>query len=450
MIGISSTTSASNSGKRSIGLDGNTSISFGSTQKRPKISESELTAPRAIQGEVTANWSVDRTLYGTRVGKHSKDGKIRLLGSVSTASDINIREHDVVVHQKGSKYCFSAFNGVDTTKFHTQEEFEDSFAIVGRAKAGFDFEDNVSGTKIAVQVRGACSLMNNSGGALVPGDIVALRIPNIKGTGNYVDAKGRILAQLVKVDKLPATGQLIRAVYRLYDATKMGKSIELLSVENTSSASTFRKSMSTEETLGVAATQTVLMDGLSLVHTLLEYGMISINIPAGALVNVGVNTSVKNVCDTSNPTPYKNITIAPNTGALTTTPMTNGERAERAEKFLYLAVMLGVWVPANNSGIKATKQPELIRNTVGKSYAGHITGSPGLALSRLFHGSDNVTAPIADPVLVHAWKEIDSRQKNSHTHLHSEMDATNNLGQSKIVGKVLSYSKACTDVDILM
>lgn len=140
-----------------------------------------------VQGDVTVNLPVNNSLPEVRqANSGARHSIVHPMEMYSHPDQIQIKQHDLVwilanehvlrknaARRDGRPYAFSSMTGIETRpdRFRNQEEFEESFFLIGRAKSDYNFGDPAQHkTGIAVQTQGSFTTDNNGWDYLSPGD----------------------------------------------------------------------------------------------------------------------------------------------------------------------------------------------------------------------------------------------------------------------------------------
>jgi len=188
-------------GDSSVGLAGGPSSQFPTEQIRPQVrlrphgTLGDAAGTVTVQGEVTGNFNVDRTLPRLRTKnseKAAEQAPMEIFGG--NMDDLQIKQHDLLFAQKNpnrmvvrgrnappkvsTTYAMSSMTGISTKhrEVYNQEDWEDLFWVPGRAKTNWNHGDSSQGQPdVAVQMRGSMTVRNNGMDTFTMGDYVAWR-----------------------------------------------------------------------------------------------------------------------------------------------------------------------------------------------------------------------------------------------------------------------------------
>lgn len=166
-------------------------LSNGQTLGPSRANWGHLASTRTVQGMVTTNVGVNKELYKRRRAANEGVAEGDRISTVNDENDLDVHPHELVFAFKapgtrrtggaGAIYGFTSFNGLITTAFKgSQDDFEENFRFLGRAKIPFNFNSPEQGDHgVSVQVRGACTTPNRGEHEFFPKDIVRWCLPSI-------------------------------------------------------------------------------------------------------------------------------------------------------------------------------------------------------------------------------------------------------------------------------
>ena len=149
----------------------------------------------AVQNETVINLSVDQDQLETRRTFSANPDVHYPMGSVQRSEDIDVHEYDLIMIEsrpytsadqmptEGTAHPIASLTGATTNPTiygNSQEIFEESYQVVGRAIGKHIFDDvKYKLLGVAVQATGTMTINNNGGERLEPGDFVETYLPDI-------------------------------------------------------------------------------------------------------------------------------------------------------------------------------------------------------------------------------------------------------------------------------
>jgi hypothetical protein len=316
----------------SVGLAGGPASQFASEKARPQMrlrnqggALPDVSGTITVQGEVTGNFRVDRSLPRIRSKNSERSAELapmEIFGG--NMDDLHIKQHDFVFAQKNpnrmtlrgrhtppktsTTFAMASMTGISTKHrdVYNQEDWEDLFWVPGRAKSDWSYGDSSqSDTGVAVQLRGSMTIRNNGTTTFTIGDYVAWRTYSInpearreekrrfrKALGEPNGKLGVILRRVTFEDiyRLPATAlsRYIKNVSGTGERSsflRIGYKQALGDSRLESKERFFLNSMRAESTVGFFLNLSVAV----------QYGLVSINLSGNSATDEDLLKSVRNV-----------------------------------------------------------------------------------------------------------------------------------------------------------
>jgi len=469
-----------------VGLSGGPSFDMPSDKPRPRARLrsspgmlGNVGGNVTVQGEVTGNWTVDKTLPRVRT-KNSEKATQRAPMQIYSGNvdDLHVKQHNLVFAQKnptrmtlprrnanpitGTAYAMASMTGISTAHkdVYTQEDWEDLFWVPGRAKADWSFGDSSQDSSLAVQMRGSCSIPNHSlNVTFSPGDLAAWKSYNIdpdiravemhkvaKTLGTPKNHLGVLLRKVTFEDihRLPHTAL---ASYLKKQSTSAERSaflrtnyVQKLGDSRLESKERFfLDAVRAESTIGALLNISVLV----------EFGLLSINLK-GTRADEDLLNAIKAVKFSELQT--NNLTVD-STGKLNRNQDAEA-RAERWNKFVNLAKALGVYT--DNSAKPMPHLDNVVDAAIRRTNVGLMEGPNSYSeqkaaqLSKMARQPDSLMVPGSMSTAQSAETRLDNLQRDYATMKYESYAQAEYHARKNILGVVSKGGENGTMIDIIM
>lgn len=472
--------------EQSVGLSGGPSSQYPSEKVRPQVrlrsspgALNDVSGTVTVQGEVTGNFRVDRTLPRVRTKNSEKAAErapMEIFGG--NFDELHVKQHDLVWAQKNpnrtvvrgrnappkvsTTYAMASMTGIATQHrdVYNQEDWEDLFWVPGRAKADWIHGDSSqSDTGIAVQMRGSMTVKNNGQTTFTVGDYVAWESYSINADARREQKRrvrkalgepaGKLGVMLRKVSfedihRLPATalsrylkthaGSAERSSF-----LRIGYKQQLGDSRLESKERFFLNSMRAEATLGAL---------LSL-SPLLQAGVISINLTGNSVSDEAVLEKLRVL--TLSDLEKRDYEIA---GGDLKTASVPGTRETRWKQFIVLAKALGCL-----SGDSGKPVPHLdnfvhmavLRNNVGlMDQPDSFEHTKSAMISKMARQPSSALMPGSMSAAHSVESRFDNIQRDYATLKYQSYSEAEHYGRNNILGICTRGAEAGEQMDLLM